>query len=109
VNIPLFQGALWDHLIKHHSKKLILVLHAEDLRDMGANISRSLSWEKTVSDFVLGLDQSKVLQNIKSLENVIIRFDLEGAIYYSCNKNLNYISIQIYLKGNFGIAINLVR
>jgi len=83
VNLPLFKGELWDHIIEYHKNKLILILSADDLRELGANISRSISWEKTALDFLWEINNNENLSEIKNLPNVIVRFGLEGVIHYS--------------------------
>lgn len=71
---PLFAGTLWDHVVAHHIQKLILVINAEDLRKMGINISRSLSWEKTALEFLWEVNHNEKLECIKHFPNLIIRF-----------------------------------
>jgi len=85
LNPPLFEGELWDN-IKHYKNKLILIINADDLRELGANISRSISWEKTALDFFWEINNNEKFKNIKDLNNVIVRFGLEGVIHY---RNIN--------------------
>lgn len=80
---PLFEGDLWEHTTKKMSEKLILVLNVEDLRSLGANISRSISWERTALDLVWEINKNPKLEPIRNLKNVIIRFKVEGAVYYT--------------------------
>ncbi|MDW5548971.1 hypothetical protein [Methanosarcina sp.] len=80
MNPPLFRGLLWNQI--KNKDNLILILNAENLREMGINISKSLSWEKTAFDFWNEVNKNENLKAIKSLKNVIIRFGLEGAIHY---------------------------
>lgn len=94
MNLPLFKGDLWEHVKQYHSQKLILILNAEDLRKLGANISRSLSWEKTALEFLWEMNTNTALAEIKNLPNVIVRFGLEGAIHYN-GKDRN-ISSKLY-------------
>ncbi|HEY3361035.1 MAG TPA: hypothetical protein VGK06_04190 [Methanosarcina sp.] len=80
---PLFKGDLWEHVLKYHKNNLILILNADDLRKLGANISRSISWEKTALDCLWEIKHNPGLVQINDLPNVIIRFKNEGAIYYN--------------------------
>lgn len=80
---PLFEGDLWEHVLKDYSDSLILILNAEDLRNFGANISRSLSWEKTALELLWEINRNQKLEPIKNLENVIVLFKVEGLIHYS--------------------------
>jgi hypothetical protein len=83
MNPPLFEGKLWNYVQKHHKDNVILIINAEDLRKKGVNISRSLSWEKTALEFLWGVTKDSKLNEIKDLSNVIVRFGLEGTIYYN--------------------------
>jgi hypothetical protein len=65
------------------SDNLILILNVDDLRDLGANISRSLSWEKTALEILWEIDKHPKLEPIKHMKNVIIRIKVEGAFHYT--------------------------
>ncbi|HEY3362878.1 MAG TPA: hypothetical protein VGK06_13970 [Methanosarcina sp.] len=81
---PLFEGDLWDHLQQHYKKNVILIVNAEELRNIkGVNISYSLSWEKTALDFLWEITKNSELQKIKGLPDVIVCFGLGGTIYYN--------------------------
>jgi hypothetical protein len=95
---PLFKGDLWNHVLKYHKNRLILIINAEDLRkhdintdkSTNINISRSLSWEKTALEFLWEMKHSKKLAQIKDLPNLIVRFKVEGAIHYNGqDRNIN--------------------
>ena len=79
---PLFTGDLWNHILKHHKEKLVLILNADDLRKTGTNISRSVSWEKSAIEFLWEINSKEDLAEIKELNNIITRFKYEGAIHY---------------------------
>lgn len=80
---PLFNGDLWNHVIQNHKENLILILNADDLRKIGANISRSISWEKSATEFLWEMSHNNTkLNEIKELTNVIVRFQFEGVIHY---------------------------
>jgi DNA replication protein DnaC len=83
---PFFRGKLWDHIIKFHNDRLILILNVDDLRKTGTNISRSISWEKSALDFLWEVSNKKDLEDIKELSNVVTRFNYEGAILYKGKK-----------------------
>jgi len=76
---------LFDHLAKHHKDRLWVIVNANDLRKEGANISRCLSWEKTAEDFMREMLENPVLKNLKWCPHLIVRFGLDGAMYYSWN------------------------
>ena len=79
---PLFKGDLWKHILRYHKEKLILIMNADDLRKIGTNISRSVSWEKSAIEFLWEIYHKEDLAEIKELNNVITRFKYEGAIHY---------------------------
>jgi hypothetical protein len=79
---PLSVGKLWDHVCSVHSKKLVVVVSADDLRAGGVNISRCLSWEKTALDFVWQMASNPKLLSLANCSNLVVRFGLEGAIHY---------------------------
>ena len=93
---PLLKGKLWEHLIKEHAKKLIVVLSADDLRECGMNISRRLSWERTAQDFVEQMPNTDIGHKLTALNHLIVRFDIEGAIYYngSSSETMLYYDYQ---------------
>lgn len=101
---PLFKGELWEHVLKNHKERIILVINADDLRQMGVNISRSLSWEKTALEFLWEIKRNPILKEIANLRNVIVRFKVEGVVHY--NVKDNKIKPMLYfdpskLEGNF--------
>jgi hypothetical protein len=79
---PLFKGDLWNHIIKYHKQNLILILNADDLRKIGTNISRSISWEKSAIEFLWEISHKEDLAEIRELSNVITRFNYDGAVHY---------------------------
>jgi hypothetical protein len=79
---PLASGQLWNHVNKHHSERLVLVINADDLRASGVNISRCLSWERTALDFVWQMVSNPALLPLANCSNLVVRFGLEGAIHY---------------------------
>lgn len=86
MNGDLFNGDLWDFLILKHLDNLVIVLNANELREYGVNISRKLSWERTAQDVMLEFKNNPKCSEIKKYPHVIIRFGLEGVLYY---KNLH--------------------
>lgn len=82
---PLFDGKLWDILKEKCDENMVVVLNANDLRDYGANISRKLSWERTGSDFIWQIINNPEISALKNIKHLIVRFGIEGAIYYRNN------------------------
>jgi hypothetical protein len=84
---PFAQGRLWDRLQSRLSDRLIAIVGADDLRLEGAHISRCLSWERTVQDFLWQYRYHQSLAPLKKCAFLIVRFGVEGAILVSNRKD----------------------
>jgi hypothetical protein len=80
---PLVQGKLWDHLLKNHAKKLIVVMTANDLRLTEVNISHGLSWERTAQDLVWEVIYSRNPLSLVTCAHVVVSFNAAGGFLYS--------------------------
>lgn len=96
---PLFTGKLWGAISqKNLLNRMILIINANDLREEGVNISRKLSWDRTIADFVTIL----AYKNHKQMEkcpHILVRFGLEGMIYYrlsSGKEKENQRDVQVF-------------
>lgn len=78
---PLMKGQLWDFLTKSYRDNLMIVLSADDLRAVGVQISKRLSWERTAKDFVWQLANNVLLRPLRRCGHVIVRFGIDGVIY----------------------------
>ena len=81
---PLAQGDLWEFL--KNQPNLIVIIRADDLREKGLRISRSLSWERTAYDFLNEMEKNRKgegnpnIKDISQCKNLIVRFGVDGAI-----------------------------
>lgn len=81
---PLAQGNLWEFL--KNQQNLIVIIRADDLREKGLRISRSLSWERTAYDVLNEMEKNRNgegnpdIKEISQCKNLIIRFGVNGAI-----------------------------
>ncbi len=82
MHAPLFQGALWEHLLAHHGERLTVVLLPDDLRAAGVNLGRGLSWERTAMDFVWQMSAHPMLPRLSRCAHVVVMFGLDGAADY---------------------------
>ncbi|MGF7118378.1 AAA family ATPase [Methanobacterium oryzae] len=82
---PLMKGNLWNQLINSNAKRLVLIINANDLREMGVNISRRISWERTATEFRWQIENNPALEDLRTNE-IIVRFGIDGAIHYQ-NEN----------------------
>jgi hypothetical protein len=79
---PLFTGKLWETISqKDLLNRVILIIDVDHLRQEGVNISRKLSWDRTIADFVTILAYKKHKQ-MEKCPHILVRFGLEGVIYY---------------------------
>lgn len=85
---PLFEGDLWEKIKKRDPEKLILIVSANDLRQSGNFISHRLSWERTVSDFLWQLKNNNELKPLAAARHLLVRFGIEGILYYQNNGGL---------------------
>ncbi|KPU42826.1 RyR domain protein [Oxobacter pfennigii] len=86
MNNPISSNALWKHLESHHIENTIVVINSDDLRAKGVNISKSLSWERTARDFVWQMENNPNLAFLAGCRHLVVPFGLEGAIYYTNQK-----------------------
>lgn len=77
---PLAKGGLWDRLLKDHADRLVVVISANDLRTLGANISRRLSWERTVTDLAWQIAYNPALRPLTAVATLVIRIGIDGAL-----------------------------
>lgn len=78
------QNKLWNHLEKGgYLDRTTVVLDADDLRDSGVQISRSVSWERTAYDFVSQLPVQPVLKRLTKAAHLVVRFGLSGIIHHA--------------------------
>ncbi len=80
---PLATGRLWKEITeKTDVNRLILLISANTLREEGVNISRKLSWERTIIDFLTKISTYKNYAELEKCPHILVRFGLEGVIYY---------------------------
>lgn len=76
---PVAKGALWEHLCRHHSDRLIVVMTVNDLRRTEVQISRELSWERTAQDLAWELVHNPKVNGLFRCASVVISFETAGA------------------------------
>lgn len=81
-NRPSSSTKLWQYIEKHHIQNTLVVVNADDLRAMGVNISKGLSWEKTALDFVWQMHNNPNINFLSKCSHFIVPLGLEGALYY---------------------------
>jgi hypothetical protein len=74
---------LWNHLLEHHSDKLIVVTTIDDLRLSEVQISRQLSWERTSQDLFWELTHNPRVNGFSRCKHAIVSFGTSGAFLIS--------------------------
>lgn len=97
---PLFRGKLWEKISDNNLlKRTILIIDADDLRQEGVNISRKLSWDRTIADFITILAYEHRCE-LDKCPHILIRFGLECLFYYNIkdeNEKRNRVIHVFYL------------
>jgi len=82
---PVAQGKLWEHLLRNHAERLIVVMTANDFRATQVQISRQVSWERTSQDLVWELLYNPHVSALAQCAYVIVAFGTAGTILLSRN------------------------
>ena len=56
---PVDRGFLFSELVTNHANKLTVIISAADLRKSNAKISTRVSWEQSIGDLVLELENNQ--------------------------------------------------
>lgn len=75
------EGDLWNKLIAHCSKSLVVIVSADQLRRIDVRLSQSLSWEATAEDVLAELESNPALKPLLSARHSIITFRSDGALW----------------------------
>ncbi len=78
---------LWQVTKSRFGDRRVVVVSIQDLRDCGVMISRGLSWERTALDVVWQLKNNPLFSELKDCPHLIIRFGLDGALYWHNGTN----------------------
>ncbi|KAH0602159.1 hypothetical protein MHUMG1_01038 [Metarhizium humberi] len=88
---PLATGHLWKTFRKgpyvgedgdRDPDRVVVVIHANDLRAEGIELSSHLSWEKTSEDFIRQLASNGKLDTLVKCAHLIVLFGCDGVIHY---------------------------
>lgn len=65
---------LWNSLAAAAPENLVVIVAADQLRRSEIRLSQGLSWEATVQDLLLELEQNPVISPLKAARHVIVSF-----------------------------------
>lgn len=81
---PRFDAPLWKRLLSGNgSAAVTVVLSATALRDAGANLSRGLSWDRTLDDVKAEFSPGGVVWPLRECARVVVSFGHSGAAVFS--------------------------
>jgi hypothetical protein len=73
---------VWATLLNpDHTGQIVVICSATSLRHAGAMISRRLSWEQTIEDFIEDINRFPTLRRLTTFGHLIIRFGFVGALH----------------------------
>lgn len=82
MSAPLVQGDLWRILANKFRKRLITIVNINDLRKEEAGITQGGSWERTITDIIIELEENDMLSGLKKCRHLIVEIGSEGALWF---------------------------
>jgi hypothetical protein len=83
MSAPLFDGELWQAVSnKGLLARTIVVIQADALREGGVHITKNLSWDRTITDFLRKTVVYPRYNELKKCPHILVRFGLECTAYY---------------------------
>lgn len=101
--------AMWDVLYreKEYLRSTIVITSIDRLRQEGANISKRLSWDATLSDFCRELKHFPPLQKLSEVGHLIVRIGVVGAFHcYWSERNKQEVRFLYHPDAPHGIFRN---
>jgi hypothetical protein len=77
---PLYPNKFFQNIVSRFGDKLIVVIDADDLREHECKISRQLSWDQTIEDFITEFPKNPHFEMLRNSKCIIIRFGLEAVL-----------------------------
>jgi hypothetical protein len=85
---PIADGLLWRQLLRHHARRLIVVMTLNDLCLSEVHISRELSWERTAGDLARELLRNPAVNGLAHCAHVVASVGTGGAVIMSRREDL---------------------
>ena len=80
INGPFNENKLIQKLGDNFGNQCIAVINADDLREQGLELSKQLSWDKTIEDFFTSFPYHSDLEDLRKYGAIIVRFNLEATL-----------------------------
>jgi hypothetical protein len=77
------QSTIWKHVAQEFKDKLIAVVTVDDLRLVGMQISRRLSWDRSIRDLVTEMNRPSSRHTFSGCKHLVVSFGTEGAVVFS--------------------------
>jgi hypothetical protein len=87
LSAPIGCGDLWRAILATNKDqerlrdRCVVIVSINDLRAEGAQVSQSLSWERTALDLVADWDHNPRLRSLRACRYVIVSFKSDGAVF----------------------------
>jgi len=88
---PLGEGALWEELVNNHQGRLTVVTDIAALRARNADISRGLSWDRTIEDVWRELKNGLSAHDLARANRVVIHVAGSGAAVFERGDFIRFI------------------
>lgn len=78
----LLNDPFWRTLATQHAERTTVILSANKLRENAANISRRISWERTVMDLWREIHTNERLRPLLQFSSLIVRFGVTACAHF---------------------------
>lgn len=103
----IYKNELLDFLLRYHGERLVVVVNADDLRNDGALISRSISWERTALECISEIKGNSILAPLRRCRNLVIRCGLDGVIYFRSGAKGSSVTYDpIRVEGDYNLQFS---
>ncbi|MBK8280228.1 MAG: hypothetical protein IPK94_09010 [Saprospiraceae bacterium] len=82
INGPFNDNKLIKKLGDNFGNQSIAVINADDLREQDLELSKQLSWDKTIEDFLTSFPYHADLEDLRKYAAIIVRFNLKLHWFY---------------------------
>ncbi len=77
---PIGKGPLWKAVAKHD--RVVALLHVDDLRAAGCQITQGISWERTCEELTWALRFHPALDSLDRCQTLVVQFPATAAVVY---------------------------
>ncbi len=100
MSLPLAKGSLWERIVTLEAATRVVVVSAEDLRRQGVDLSRRLSWDRTVEDLLNeATDRSAegpLFSLVRGCTFLVVCFDCDAAAVLRGGGDPNSTTVTLF-------------